>query len=149
MEVEKYINDRLDGQINWYSDKSSINKNYYYFFKTTEIVFAAIVPFLIASSEGLYIVKFIAGVLSIAIGIISGVLIAFKFQEKWIQYRATSESLKHEKYLYETKSGMYLKNPDFSVFVERVEFIISKENSDWTQIVISKEVKPETPNLNS
>lgn len=149
MEAEKYINDRLNDQINWYSAKSRLNKKYYYLFKTIEIVFAAVVPFLIASSDGLPLLKFFAGVLSIVIAILSGILIAFKFQEKWIQYRTTSESLKHEKYLYETGSGIYAKDSNFSTFVERVEFIISKENSDWTQIIVSREVKPENSNPKS
>jgi len=88
-----------------------------------------------------FILKIAAGVMSIVIGIIAGILIAFKFHEKWIQYRTTCENLKHEKYLFTTNAGIYSQEQNFSTFVERVEFIISKENSDWTQIVISSENK--------
>jgi hypothetical protein len=142
MNEEKYLCDRLEDQINWYGKKSTSNKRYYYSFKTSEVILAAIVPFLIALSEKDELpLKIVAGVLSVFVGIIASILIVFKFQEKWIQYRSTSENLKHEKYLFGTKSGIYASDPKFHVFVERIEFIISKENLDWTQIIISKENK--------
>ena len=144
MDENKYLSDRLEEQIGWYSRKSTCNKRYYYSFKTIEIILAAIVPFLIALSEQFNGLKILSGILSIIVGIVASVLIVFKFQEKWIQYRSTCENLKHEKYLFETKSGIYASNPNFKVFVERVEFIISKENSDWTQIVIAKETNQQT-----
>jgi len=141
MNENEYLKNRLEEQISWYSTKSTTNKKFYYWFKTIEIVFAAVVPFLIALSDGECLYKIIAGIFSLFVGIVSGILIVFKFQEKWIQYRATSENLKHEKYLFETKSAIYSTNSDFKSLVERVEFIISKENSDWTQIVISNDSK--------
>jgi hypothetical protein len=141
MNQEEYINDRLEDQIKWYNANSKLNKNYYQTFKIIEIVLAAILPFLIALSENNYSIKIISGIMSILVGIIASVLIAFKFHEKWIQYRTTCENLRHEKYLFATKSSIYSSNDNFKVFVERVEFIISKENSDWTQLVISTESK--------
>ena len=78
--------------------------------------------------------------MSITIAILAGLLTAYKYHEKWIQYRSTSEKLKHEKILFVTNTGIYAEN-GFKLLVERVEFIISKENSDWTQIVVSSEGK--------
>ena len=142
MTQEEYLNERLEKQINWYSSKSKLNKQWYQMLKTSEIVLAAITPFIVALVSGdTDFLKYIAGAMSIIIGILAGLLTAFKFHEKWIQYRSTSENLKHEKYLFATSSSIYTTNSSFNVFVERVEFIISKENSDWTQIVISSEGK--------
>ena len=64
-----------------------------------------------------------------------------KFQEKWSEYRTTSETLKHEKYLYETKSGPYdnERTDNFKSFVVRIENLISKENSSWSQYINKKE----------
>jgi hypothetical protein len=143
MKESEYLESRVENQINWYGDKSTTNKHFYYFFKTIEISFAALVPFLIAISDGRLSFKIITGILAMCIAIFSGILVVYKFQEKWIQYRSTSESLKHEKFLYETNSGIYTNNKKFEDFVERIEFLISKENSEWTQIVVSKEAKQE------
>jgi hypothetical protein len=141
MTQEEYLSERLEGQINWYNDNSTFNKHYYQVLKVSEIILAATTPFLIALMKDDFILKIAAGIMSIIIGIIAGVLIAFKFHEKWIQYRTTCENLKHEKYLFATKAGIYAQEQNFNIFVERVEFIISKENSDWTQIVISSDNK--------
>lgn len=140
MTQEEYLKERLEFQIDWYNKASTFNKKYYQTLKTIEIVFAAITPFVVAFVNNENYLKIIAGLMSIVIGIIASVLIAFKFQDKWIQYRTTCENLRHEKYLFATKSGIYTDNTNFNVFVERIEFIISKENSDWTQIVISNEL---------
>lgn len=141
MKEEEYLKDRLENQIRWYSDNSKLNKRWYQSLKTSEIVLAAITPFIVALVDNDNSLKFIAGAMSIIIAILAGLLTAFKFHEKWIQYRTTCENLRHEKFLFATKSGIYATDNNFSVFVERVEFIISKENSDWTQIVVSSEGK--------
>ena len=146
MTQQEYLDERLEKQINWYSNKSKLNKQWYQTLKTSEIVLAAITPFIVAlvSSDKDFL-KYVAGSMSIIIAILAGLLTAYKFHEKWIQYRSTSENLKHEKYLFETNSSIYTTNSSFNLFVERVEFIISKENSDWTQIVVSSEGKNGKP----
>ncbi len=146
MTPEEYFKDRLDDQINWYSNESKRNKLCYQVLKTAEIIFAAITPFIVALvNSDTTCLKYIAGGMSIIIAILAGLLTAFKFHEKWIQYRSTCEKLKHEKILYITNSGIYTSNRSFQLLVERVEFIISKENSDWTQITVSSEEKNSKP----
>ena len=146
MTQEEYLLDRVGGQIRWYSSKSKLNKQWYQGLKTAEIVLAAITPFIVALvSNDTNFLKYMAGAMSITIAILAGLLTAFKFHEKWIQYRSTCENLKHEKYLFETSSSIYAKDNSFNLFVERVEFVISKENSDWTQIVVSSEGKNTNP----
>lgn len=62
-----------------------------------------------------------------------------KLQENWLNYREVSETLKHEKYLYLSKSGPYSYSGQddktiFKLLVERAENIISHENLNWTQV---------------
>ena len=52
--------------------------------------------------------------------------------KRQIKYRTTSEQLKHEKYLYLTNSNPYNKKERLGLLVERVESLISKENSLWS-----------------
>ncbi|HFC76762.1 MAG TPA: DUF4231 domain-containing protein, partial [Candidatus Moranbacteria bacterium] len=42
------------------------------------------------------------------------------------------ESLKHEKYLFLTKSEPYDIDEPFKLLVQRVESLISKENTNWS-----------------
>jgi len=61
-------------------------------------------------------------------------LALYQFQENWTAYRSTCESLKQEKYLFLTKTEPYNGSDPFPLFVQRVESILSKERTAWTQI---------------
>ena len=65
------------------------------------------------------------------IAVSTGVSSIYKFHENWIEYRTTAETLKHELYLFETKSPPYDKENAFQELVQRVESLISKEHTQW------------------
>ena len=98
MTSEEYIHERIDIQIEWHHRKAMLNKKWFMFFKAIEIILAAAVPFVIATSdtEGGEI-RVVAAVMSIIVAILAGMLVAFKFQEKWIQFKSVAEHLRHEK----------------------------------------------------
>ena len=48
-EFEKYIKDRYEDQINWYSDEASKNKKLYKYFQWSVIILSASLPVLISS----------------------------------------------------------------------------------------------------
>ena len=56
-------------------------------------------------------------------------------QSNWTQYRTTAETLRHEKYMYQTQTGVYKNEEDkFALLVERCETIISSENINWANL---------------
>ncbi|MCP4705738.1 MAG: DUF4231 domain-containing protein, partial [candidate division Zixibacteria bacterium] len=78
-------------------------------------------------------VTLMVGILGASIAIISAAISLNQFQENWTEYRTTCESLKHEKFLYLTKAVPYHEEEPFRLFVQRVECLISKENSTWSK----------------
>lgn len=136
MTEQEYIKTRIDDQITWYSDKATINKLYNHWTKGLIIVFSATIP-LIAGLESCSSFKnIILGILGSLIAIISGLSGLLKFQEKWTEYRTTSETLKHEKILFQTKTGPYNEEPEpFKLLVTRIENLVSKEHSAWSQYI--------------
>jgi hypothetical protein len=143
MDESTYIKERLEEQIKWYSNSSAINKRFYMSFKITEIILAAIIPFLSGIIDDFPFLKYVIGIIGILIAILGALQIINKYQEKWISYRTTSETLKHEKFLYTTQSGFYNKINEnaFSDFVIRVESLISKENTDWNNMIAKTDFK--------
>ncbi len=134
-EEEFYFKNRLDNQINWYDDRSMINQKKFKCYKTIVIASSSLITFLIAFSEINLIVKISAGLLSVMITTFEGILNINKYQENWIEYRAISETLQHEKYMYLYNSGVYReKEGRFEFFVERIESIVSKENINWANL---------------
>ena len=69
------------------------------------------------------------------VAIVASALKTFKFQENWINYRTTCETLKKEIHFYEAGIGEYANAEDKEVlFVERVENLISRENTLWLSV---------------
>lgn len=145
IDSEKYIQDRVDEQINWYSTMSKRNQRMYKLIKTIEIVFAALIPFLVSFvSSGFNYIKIIVGILSISITIISGILALYRFQENWIEFRTTAESLKREKFLFLARVNIYNSDNSLPLFVQRVEDLMSKENTRWLHNMTKKAHAPKS-----
>jgi hypothetical protein len=137
-DFDRYISERYEDQIKWYSDKATHYKRLYQFFQWAVIILSATVPvlILIVPEEQQLITVGISVLLTIGT---SG-LKTFKFQENWINYRTISESLKKEKYFYDAGLDDYINCDDrMSTFVERVESLISRENSMWIMTHMRKE----------
>ncbi len=136
MNDSEYFEQRLENQIKWYSSKSSLCQHRYKTLRLIEIIAAAFIPLL--SGMDVLNGRWIIGSLGMLIAISAATGSLFKYHENWIQYRATSEALKHEKYLYLGRTSPYDGDDCFKILVQRVEALISKENSTWTLNVKSE-----------
>lgn len=132
---EDYLKNRLDDQINWYDKKSSQCQKMYKKLQLVSIIGAASIPLFSGylSAETPYL-KYLVGVLGLLVAVLAAVNNLYKYQENWITYRATCEGLKHEKYLYTTATSPYSIDGSFNLLVQRVEMIMSEENSGWLEI---------------
>ena len=137
MDAAEYIAQRLDNQIEWYDRKSLSNQYWYKRLRMTQFVAAALIPFFTAYLSEIPMTKFVVGVFGVAIAVVTAALDLYRFQEHWIEYRTTCESLKKEKFLFLANSGPYGSGSVamFQLLVQRVEALISKEHSNWAQYV--------------
>jgi len=133
---EEYLRDRVDDQIDWYDKKSQANQKLYKWLRVIEIISAASIPFVAGyMDDSILWPKVIAGGLGLVVAIITAIVGLYNFQEHWVEYRTTCESLKHEKFLYLTKTEPYNIEDPFPLFVKRIESLISTENTKWSQHV--------------
>ena len=132
---KNYIKDRYEQQIEYYSKKSELNKRFYISFQISLIVFSSLTPVLIGiafCSSDLDLLKWIPIVTSVLVAIIAGVLKVCSFHENWINFRTTCETLKKEIHFFKAGVGEYENSRDKeALFVERVESLISRENTLW------------------
>jgi hypothetical protein len=124
---------RLEEQIAWYDTKSSSNRRWFKRLKMMEIVAAALIPFLAASR--IPHPEIATGILGVLITVFEGTLQLNQFHENWIEYRATCESLRHEKYMFLAGAGPYtgVENPR-ALLAERVEALVSQESAKWASM---------------
>lgn len=130
--IETYIQERLDDQISWYDTKSIRSQKFYKRLKGVVITLSASIPLFVG-----FIADFnkhweyVVSAIGVIIVVIEGWLGLAKYHENWIEYRSICETLRHEKYMYLTRTGIYDTENPFNVLVERVESIISNENVNW------------------
>jgi len=133
MQPDEYITERVDDQINWYDRKSQIAQRWFKILRAVEIIAAGLIPLFAGFGGGSTWSVAAAGVLGALVAVLASLLSLNQFQEHWIEYRTTCESLKHEKYHFLTNAEPYNEEDPFGLFVQRIESLISKENSAWSQ----------------
>src|SRR5713226_9630460 len=127
------IIERLEDQIAWYDRESLTNQQIFKRIKMIEIAAAAVIPLLSAFS--LPWMMWVVGGLGVLITVLEGLLHLNQYQQNWIAYRSTCESLKHEKYVYLGKASPYASAVDpHALLAERIESLVSQEHAKWASV---------------
>ncbi|MHC3129528.1 MAG: DUF4231 domain-containing protein [Candidatus Bathyarchaeota archaeon] len=139
-EFEGYLKDRYYDQTKLYGKKSRYNQKMFKRFQTVIIVFSVLTPILLVLEGDL--LTWIAIISSVIVAIGTSLIKMFNYQENWVNYRTTAETLKKEIHYYNAKLFPYhdSKDPE-ALFVERVENLISRENTVW---LLSQKPQQET-----
>lgn len=147
MNIDEYIEKRVDNQINWYDKKSVHCQKMYKIVQSIEIVLASLIPLLSGYTKYNIIIAILVGVLGSCIAIIESLTKLYKWHENWIEYRTTCELLRYQKHLFITKSFPYNSEPENieNIFIRNIENIISSENNKW-KLINSDEKKTEETN---
>lgn len=134
---KEYLETRYKTAVKWCDSKSILNKRYYNIFQISIIVLSAITPIL-AILELKWPTTITASLIAIATGLIK----FLKFEENWLNYRTICETLRKEPYLLEAELSDYSRCDDkYKLFVDRVESLISRENTLWLTTISSKDKK--------
>lgn len=145
MDPRQYIEERLDGQIGWYDRKSQWNQRAYQRLKLFELMAASSIPLLSGQIKPDTPWHIVVGVLGALIAVCSGVAGLFKFHELWLQYRTVTEALRHQRFLFLTRSRPYHDADAFPVLVETVEGILANEHTSWGRFHQAKTENEQAP----
>lgn len=130
-DFNKYLTERYQDQVAWYDKKSITNKKFAQRMQITVITLAAVVPVLAALQY-----KWLTIAASATVAAMAGILTYGKYEELWHNYRTICETLRKEKYQYDFKIGEYEHSTEpQKLFIQRVESLISRENTDWGYII--------------
>jgi hypothetical protein len=135
MDEATYIEQRINDQINWLDKKSGFNQKWYKRLRKITLLCSILIPFAsgILPGEAFY-TKVIVGLLGISIAFCEGLSSINKYQENWLEYRTTAETLKRELILYQTRSGSYdalNTEESFKLLVNNTEGVLSNEHKQW------------------
>ena len=134
----KFLKETYEAQTNWYDKKATQNKKMYHGLQFSLILFSALTPIFIAMDwtfTDTVIMRWVSIISSVLVVLLASTIKMFKFQENWIIYRSICEQLKREKNLFDFNRGIYSGIEDKQgKFVDRVQDLISKENSRWINL---------------
>lgn len=141
MNIQEYIKQRVDDQIDWYDKKSKNAQKWYKLLQIVEIVLASLIPLLSGYVSSCKYIALIVGIFGAVIAVIESITKLNKYHENWIQYRSTCEMLKYQKHLFLTGSSPYNQYDETieNIFVRNIENIISSENNQWKNINTERE----------
>jgi hypothetical protein len=142
----EYFQQRLDDQIDWYDRRSGSNQKAFKRLRLVEILTAATIPVLAGFSQGSQSFALATGIAGMIVTVIAGILALYRFQENWRDYRATSEALKQEKFLYLARARPYDGEQHFETLVQRVEALLSRETNQWTEAMRIAQASEPSPN---
>ena len=145
MNSEEYLKERVQDQIDWYDKKSTTNQRWYKRLRGSEFVMAAFIPFLAGFAGELLSAQVAVGLLGAGVAIVTATIGLNQFQENWVAYRTTCESLKKEKFMFTTGTKPYDgdQGEAFTLLVQRVETLVSKENTNWSDYMMNPVEKDE------
>lgn len=135
MSPEDYIAQRIDGQVAWYGERSRAAQYRFKALRIVEIVSAALIPLLAGFLPAIPYGSLVVAILGVLVAVSAGLIGIGHYQELWLQYRMTSESLKNQKYLFLTRSMPYDNDQAFALLVQGVETLIASGNRQWSQQV--------------
>jgi hypothetical protein len=118
---------RLEEAVDWYDHRAGENQRLYRWLKLLELAVAAAVPVVAGVGSPVWV----TGGLAAVVVVLEGAQHLFQFQEHWITYRTTAESLKHEHYLYLARAGPYGGEDRHGRLAMRTEALISQEHAKW------------------
>jgi len=131
MDEEHPTWNRLESQIEYFSDESQRCQFLYKSIKGLEILAAATI-----TAVGYFsLPSYIPAILGLTIMLCEAVLQLQQYHQNWIRFRSTAEILKAERHLYLASIGPYNQADDsISLLANRIEKIISYEVSEWAQL---------------
>ena len=140
---DKYINERYRAEVSWYDKKSMRNQIWYRTLQWGLILLSASTPVVIAlaqKTDSMPWLKSLSLLSSVIVAILATSLKTFKFEENWINYRTTCETLKKEIHFFHAGVDEYEDSQDKQrLFVKRVEGLISRENTLWVTTTEQKQ----------
>jgi hypothetical protein len=130
-EFQEYLKGRFETLVKYYDNRSKSNKRWHRVCSVLIILISAsLVP--IVSTGVLADHRVIGGVLAASVVVATAIGAYFQFNENWLNYRATWDALQREPHLRIAGVGEYYESKDRnSLFVQRVEAIVSEQGSEW------------------
>ena len=144
-----YVDERLEDQQKWHSDKAMWNKKRFYIVEIITLLAGATIPVInvLAVVPDPWL-RVVSAVLASVIVVANGIGKLYKFQENWLTFRGLAEVLKREREFYLNEIGEYAVRGDRArnkILVERVENLLTGTTSAFLSVHKAEGEIPQLP----
>lgn len=156
-----YLLGRLKNQIDWYDNKSVLNKAIYRQRKIRIIIISALIPVAVGYADSTFalltlskfnmtitlgqVIKLLVALAGASVAIWEAISMFMKYRELWFGYRNTTEQMRREAWRYVTKVGAYQDDATrFVNLVLNIEGILEQENKQWNSLIRQEDEKEKT-----
>ena len=130
-EYQKYLKDRYGPLLRFYDTRAQENKIGHRVCSVFVIGMSGILAPLIGAGA-LLKHPMLGAFMSASVVIATAITSHYQFNENWLAYRRTWDTLKREPYLHDAGVGDYGSGSDRNIlFVQRIEAIVSDEGTEW------------------
>lgn len=153
-----YLLGRLKNQIDWYDNKSVLNKAIYRQRKIRIIIISALIPVAVGYADSTFalftlakwnmtitlgqVIKLAVALAGASVAIWEAISMFMKYRELWFGYRNTTEQMRREAWRYVTKVGAYQDDATrFVNLVLNIEGILEQENKQWNSLIKQEDEK--------
>lgn len=141
-EYERYLADRYSKLVQFYDHRAQTNKIGHRVCSVFIIAISAALAPLISTGV-LLTHAMVGGFLSASVAGATAIASYFQFNENWLNYRKTWDTLQREPHLRDAQVGDYANSSDRNaLFVERIEAIASDEGVEWFSRHVRRQQNP-------
>ena len=122
--------ERLTSEIAWYDRSAKRHRLTYLVIKVVQIALTAEIPIIALLRPNAP--SYFSGILGGIIAALEGIQQLGQFQQNWLRYRSTCESLRNEDLLYAATAGPYASSPKpAALLAERMSALLGAEGAAW------------------
>lgn len=152
MNLESYMTDRVDNQVEYFDQHARRNQRIYSFLRMATItcnVLTALAIALTLAAPARYRIYVGLGALVLSMIVLATHQIQefYKFGAKWEKFRTVAEQIKSEKFLFLNDAGTYRAGDTDSkkrAFIESIEGIIQGTDKSYFALMIEPDEENET-----
>lgn len=137
VDSDHYIENRLQGQMNYYHSACMHLQKEYNWLSILNIITTAIIPVFTLAIDDMDFFKYIVAVLGAVASVFTSILLLHKTKENQVNYRSTYETLKIERiyYTYGIEKYKEINNGERQeLFIETCETIMKGEHRTWENL---------------
>ncbi len=129
MTPAQFLAERVDAAIAWHDAQSRRARRLFTFLSGLVLVATGSLTLLTRRTE----LAELAAVVNVVAILASGFVTLGQHQQRWVEYHATAESLRSQRFLFLTRTGQYAGPDAFPAFVAQVEATLGQCLGEWRQ----------------